>query len=78
MPLAYKTVIGQADTIDADVNHLAKEGWMVQQAFVVGSIELETEDADMEMPILAYLMFKNSDEVQGERPQRRVLGGKIL
>lgn len=86
MPV-YRTVIGPADKIDQDVNHLAKEGWIVQQAFVVGSIDIDPIDedgfAEMEMPIIAYLMWKESEPVPADigengRPVRKVLGGKNL
>ncbi len=86
--LTYRTVIGPADKIDADVNHLAKEGWIVQQAFVTGSIDIGPVDedgfAEMEMPVIAYLMFKDTPETapaeisETGRPVRKVLGGKNL
>lgn len=78
--IQYKTVIAPADKIDADVNHLAKEGWIVQQAFVSGSLAIGDIDenglADIEMPILTYLMVKDTPEEVNDngRPQRKVLG----
>jgi hypothetical protein len=78
--LQYKTVIGPADKIDADVNHLAKEGWIVQTSFVAGALAIGEIDedgfADMEMPILAYLMVKDTPEEFNDngRPERKVLG----
>lgn len=86
--LTYRTVIGPADKIDADVNHLAKEGWIVQQAFVAGALAIGEIDedgfSDMEMPIIAYLMVKEVPEAapadvnENGRPVRKVLGGKSL
>jgi hypothetical protein len=78
--MQYKTVIGPADKIDADVNHLAKEGWIVQTAFVAGALAIGEVDemgfAEMEMPIIAYLMVKDTPEVldANSRPERKVIG----
>jgi hypothetical protein len=78
--IQYKTVVGPADKIDNDVNHLAKEGWTVQTAFIAGAIAMGEIDedgfADVEMPIIAYLMVKDTPEglTEDGRPQRKVLG----
>ena len=72
--MRYRTVIGPADKIDEDVNALAAQGWIVQQAFVTGAIDIEGPEntIPMEMPIIAYLMFKAEPEPAAETPERPV------
>lgn len=72
--MRYRTVIGPADRIDEDVNALAEKGWIVQQAFVTGAIDIETDDPDrpMEIPIIAYLMYLSEPEQAPEVPDRPV------
>lgn len=76
--MQYKTVVGPANTIDNDVNHLAAEGWLVHSFIVTGVMDLETNDEQvvMEMPILSYLMMRETPatEQEGGRPVRKVLG----
>lgn len=75
--IQYKTVIGTADKIDPDINHLAKEGWIVQSTLVVGDVEYEDEEhLTRYMPILSYLMVKDVPEelANNGRPERKVLG----
>lgn len=83
----YRTVIGPADKIDADVNVLASEGWIVQQGFVCGAIDIAggtpEEPIELEMPVIAYLMFKQDnaqgpEPVEPERPQRKVIGRGLM
>jgi hypothetical protein len=81
--IQYKTVIGPAHKIDVDVNHLASEGWVVQQAFVVGSVDIgeidETGMPELEMPVIAYVMIRDvPTQQEAQRPQRKVIGGTSI
>jgi hypothetical protein len=82
-PMQYKTIVGPADLIDQDVNHLANEGWLVHSFIVVGATDTDPDDPECitEIPILAYLMLREAApqvETESGRPVRKVLGGKQL
>lgn len=81
--MQYRTIVGPADRIDQDVNHLATEGWLVHSFIVVGAEDSDPNDPECvtEIPILAYLMLREvapQAEVENGRPVRKVLGGKSL
>lgn len=81
--MQYKTIVGPADRIDQDVNHLATEGWLVHSFLVVGAVDTDPNDpeCETEIPVLAYLMLREEQptaEPEPERPVRKVLGGKSL
>jgi hypothetical protein len=79
MPLPqYKNIVGPADTIMQDVNHLAAEGWLVHSFQCCGATEAQEPETKelVEVPVLAYLMWKDEAPTVTEtgRPIRKVLG----